>query len=339
MIEGEELYRLITAKPEMTYSITHTADFDGVGSAAIIVNYTKMPLDHIFFIGYTKEDIESAHRWISDIRPSGSTVIFTDISANDTLLPYIIRLLGEIRSNGNTIAWIDHHPWSDTAIKEIREYCDLIICGENEKYCAAELTYQIMSYGGNSAEPIAKTAHLTDFNLRTEKNKGLLDKLACTITFINHNYSGSDRMRELRRMTGIISGCDFDNEFINETFEAYTVEAERNLVLLNQNAESFQAGRYRIGIGYGKNIHTNAACALIQDKLDADISVMIFTDTGQISFRSRKGVDCSPIARAFGGNGHPNAAGANPERHNLGIEEVDALKREIVRIASSIYAM
>lgn len=338
MITEDELYQLIISNPNKLYNITHIGDFDGIGSAAILAHYAGMPVEHVIFSSYSEEEIAHMKEGILRLNPSNSTIIFSDLSINDRSISAITDILTMLKKKGNRIAWFDHHSWSKKAINEVSKFCDFIICGENPEYCGAELVYKVMSKSGTSAEKIAKTAHLTDFNLRTESNKNILDMLACTITFINYS---DDNEENLRKLVKIISNLDFENEFIKDKYSSYNTEAAKNIKLLKENMVASTTGKYKVGIGYGKHIHKNAACACIEDKLGTDIELFIDVDKGKMSIRSRNGIDCSILAKALEGGGHPQAAAAEIEDKSYlkSKDGLNDLMKILINKAKEVYAV
>ncbi len=335
MLTEDELYSLIMRSNDNLYSVTHN-DFDGIASAAVLVHYTGMRLDRVFF-NPSVDGFASVHESLIKENPHGSTIVFTDLSISDGLLGRVSNMLKFLKSNNNTVAWIDHHQLSEEVIFEASELCDFIICGEDPKHCATELIYNILSRSDQSAKEVADTAHLIDFNLMDNKNKELMDSLACSITFIN--YSGNPAPG-LRKLVDIVSKGELRSTFIKDLYSKYMKEAEANTELLKRNARSFKAGDYTIGIGYGKHIQSSAACATIHDKLNTDINVFIKTDIMSMSIRSDAGADCSILARALGGGGHPQAAGAQPPGTYNPDDKIgmDKMIEYVISTARSIYS-
>ncbi len=318
MITEDEIYQLIILNSDRLYSVTHVSDFDGIASAAILVHYTSMPIEHVIFGSQSKEEIENMNKELIRLNPSKSIILFTDISINDRVITVITDILRVLKQRGNRIAWIDHHPVSQKAIDAISEYCDFVVFGENQRYCGAELVYRIMSRKGAGAKKIAETAHLTDFNLRTERNKYLLDMLSSVVTFINYNKNNEEN---LRKLVGMVSNIDFENEYIKKKYFLYKKEAGKNRKILEGNAVAYKVGPYKIGVGYGKHLQTTSACAFIEEKLGTDMELFINLDGNRVNMRSREGVDCSILAKVLGGGGHKQASAAK-------IEEIAYLKNK-----------
>lgn len=297
-----------------------------------------MSTEHVIFSSYSEQEINHMREEILRLNPFNSTIIFSDLSINDKSISSITNILTILKKKGNTIIWFDHHPWSPKAKEAVSKLCDFIICGENPKYCASELVYKTMSKHGTSAERIAKTAHLTDFNLRTESNKHLLDMLASAISFINYN---SNNEENLRKLVKIISNLDFENGFIKEKYSLYNTESEKNIELLKENMIAFNVNGYKMGIGYSKHLQSTAACATIEEELGTDMELFINTNNKHVSMRSRKGVDCSILAKALNGGGHPQASSIEIEDKTYfdNGDRLSELIKSLIRKAEEVYAV
>jgi nanoRNase/pAp phosphatase (c-di-AMP/oligoRNAs hydrolase) len=73
-------------------------------------------------------------------------------------------------------------------------------------------------------------------------------------------------------------------------------------------------------------------------KSGSDIAAFINYSEGRCSLRSKSGVDSSYIAKAMGGNGHPQAGGfASPSSEYTGFNEKGRAKlvKRIVEVATA----
>ena len=331
-MEESEISEILLSGTRQIYNLSHQTDFDGIASAAIIMHYTGMPKNNLHFGIYTAESFGAVKDWSDRIMFRDSIFVITDMSVNDILVPDVERLLSSVKARNNMIFWIDHHPWGAEAIDKISKYADFLICGENN-VCAAELAYSILSKRSESARAIAETAHKTDFNLRTEENKGLLDMLSCAITYMCY----TNDIESLKEMVRDVSNLKLDSSLIKEKYGLYNADVEKNLSVLYGNMKKFVAGKHTIGISYSKNLQSTQGCMALKEKLDTEINIMINTDTKKINLRSADGVDCSFIAKAFGGGGHPQASGAEvPAGIDLSKKEgIEKLNQMIIEVSEA----
>ncbi len=289
------------------FCMTHAPDFDGISSAALIVHYMKAPESHLFFSYPNVEDLRDGMGALLSAGPEGSLIIFTDVSVNDDAVPYILEAIGRLKQSGNSVAWIDHHPWSEHAAKELEGACDFLLWGEGDE-CAAEKAISALGASDGYAAEIKRLAHITDFNLPLPKGEEeLILDMVRAITYLKNR---NDMTGSLRRMAGLVSRGDFRNQFILDAAQAYIRESKQEIERLKQDCSLHEVNGYRIGIGYARNIQSTQACAIIEEQLHTDIEAFINTEDYKLSLRSRKGVDCSAIASALGGGGHPQASGA-----------------------------
>ncbi len=64
----------------------------------------------------------------------------------------------------------------------------------------------------------------------------------------------------------------------------------------------------KMAVGFSKEVDSSDACRAMLDRTGADISILIKTGSRTASIRSVKS-DMTALAMAFGGGGHPHAAG------------------------------
>ncbi len=339
-MNAKDLYARLESSNPNIYNITHIADFDGVASASMLVHYLNLPVDHILFGNHQAKDFERLTEAINKVSIKNSVVLFTDLSINDVSIPTIKAIIERLKSDNNEIAWIDHHQWSDTALKEVGELCIYMIAGENPKYCAAELVFNNLFsqtiQNDDFGPKIAEIAHYADFNLKSDKYDALLYSLAGSIAYINDSVNPEEQLRE---MISYVSKGDIDNPVVKEAYAKYLQESGENIKELEKSTSSFYAGSIKVGIGYGKGIGSTQACAIIEQKEHSGISIFINKENGKISLRSIKGLECLPLAVALGGGGHPQAAGGEVSKDYLGMENwTQEFTEHVKSIAAKTYA-
>lgn len=297
--------REMAAEAKGVFCFTHAPDFDGISSAALVVRYLKAPTGNVFF-GYPHlEGLKREMGKLLSARPSGSLVVFTDIAVNDAAVPYILESISGLKQLDNRVAWIDHHPWSEYAARELEGACDFLLWGEGDE-CAAEKVISALGLSDGYAAKIGRLAHLGDFNLPGATDEPLLG-LAQAITYLK---TRGDPYPGLRELVGLVSRDDLHGSFVRDSADSYVRDSAAELSRLKDDCSLHEVNGYRIGIGYARNLQSNQACDVIEGRLRTDLEIFINTNGYHLSMRSRKGVDCSLLASALGGGGHPQAAGA-----------------------------
>ncbi len=126
-----------------TIIISHESDVDGIFSASIAL--MRFPQAKTFFTSYGKENFlrisEILYKEIIATQESGQ-VIISDLGLNDDMIDLFKEIFIFLKSNLWSITWIDHHPWSENAIKSAIEGSPVrLILDKTEKQCASDLMY------------------------------------------------------------------------------------------------------------------------------------------------------------------------------------------------------
>jgi single-stranded DNA-specific DHH superfamily exonuclease len=130
--ESESKTRKITS----LLSISHDKDVDGVVSAAIVWRYAKAKgLDFkVILTDYGSFD----QIFASVAKRRNTLIIVTDLGVDDTVLDVVKAGLHQAISNGCRIVWLDHHQWSDRAIKTILSLGNKPVLKVNHEFCASD---------------------------------------------------------------------------------------------------------------------------------------------------------------------------------------------------------
>ena len=297
------------------YSISHSQDFDGVASSAIIIKNFKIKKENLFFINYNANDVESASRYLKG-KISNGIVIVTDISMNDYLVSKFKKLIKIIKSSNSKIIWLDHHPWSEYAIKELSPLFDFGIIGENRLYCAAEIAHIIFSKNSNgSSKNLAERAHVTDFNIKKSyKNE---PNISFAINYFN--FDRNRFMDNLRTIANEASKNNYNAAIIKKAATNYNKEFDSNMNNVINNIILKDLKGHKIAFGFGRSFNSTQICANISNSVKADLIVYLKTDahTGTLR-RNCDSINCSLIANALDGGGHEFAAGFPiPKKYNI----------------------
>ncbi|MGC8568153.1 MAG: DHH family phosphoesterase [Candidatus Micrarchaeia archaeon] len=296
------------------YSITHREDLDGLGSAALLVHYYNMDTRNILFIDYSKDVFESTIQKLGKIKTKGSVFIFTDFSLNESFIKPLSNALKKISKN-NTCIWLDHHQWSNEAIKTMASYCKLMIVGENTENCATELVYKILCKNSRVGDRLAELAHASDFALDT-KDDNLLRDIAFSIKYANRFSKNPEA--DLRKLVKIIAKGDFNNPIFKELSEKYDKESKKLMKSLIESSIVIKNKKASIALGFSKRLQSTDACITLMKKHNTSIGMFCDVEDGSVHLRSKKNVDCSVIAKAMDGGGHPQACGFEVEIKDFG---------------------
>ncbi len=292
------------------YCITHKTDMDGIASAALMYKFYSVPPERIKFMEYSLDSYRDIADWLESEDMSNSVLLLTDVSFNPAASPILEPALAKLKEKGNIVVWLDHHPWFKDQIDFCKDNLSYIVVGENKLMCGTDLVYNILCKKedkDNSGMKLAEVAHIMDFNLRSESTDPLTFRLSRTITYMLWDKPNTEAY--FRKLVPIIADMDFNNDIIIDTEKRYLDEEEANLAELLSNAKTFKAGGHTITIGFGKRLQTNEACEALMLKDNSEIAAFVNYYEKRCSMRSKSNVDCSYIAKAMGGNGHPQAAG------------------------------
>ena len=300
---------------ENIISLTHASDIDGVSSAALIKMKYGVPDSNIFFADYSMKSLLSAGRGIRKALKPGTTLFITDIGINKGLAPEFIRIIKSVKGLNGSVVWFDHHFWEDSEIRNVAGGCDLAVIGENKRYCATEITYRELSVRGAFARRLSDTVHYSDFNIRPRERskRRLIGIYALSIAYYNTLGVNKRRKGLLHIVDTLCKGKFFDGRMAADAsfFE------RRNLERIAEMAKRLHYAGENIAVGFGPEMQSTQACASISEKSGRDISIYVNVKAGTCHLRSKK-ADCSIIARAFGGGGHPHACGFSIDKRKYG---------------------
>jgi uncharacterized protein len=318
-----------------TMVVSHADDIDGVGSASLLKLRYHLDSRDLFFVNHSKSDFENAFSRIAPRLGKGAIVFFTDLSLNDNLTGLVSLFIRSVNSKGGAVVWLDHHYWSDAAIKEIATRCEVAIVGENKCACATDITKRYARLTGDFVERFVGLVHCIDLYLGfdSQPNPAWARSAARTYTMcINHLGRGDSfdaRQKRLRRVADVISSGRFFDKRMRDAAKSYERTNNRRIKALLGSMEVVSG---KMAVAFSKEVDSSDACRAMMDKTDADIGILVKTGSRTASIRSVKS-DISSLAMAFGGGGHPHAAGFEVSRaYNLSkATGRERLMNEIVR--------
>ena len=189
-----------------TLVVSHADDIDGVGSAALLKIRYHLDSKDLFFVNHSRIDFESAIRRIAPRLGKGAIVFFTDLSLNENLIGPVSKFVSSVNSKGGAVVWLDHHYWSDEAIKEIAARCEVAVVGENSCACATDITKKYTRLTGNFVERFVSLVHCIDLFLGfdSQPNPAWSRSAARTYTMsINRLGSGGSFDAKQKRLRGV----------------------------------------------------------------------------------------------------------------------------------------
>jgi len=186
-------------------NITHR-DLDGIISAALVKKC--FPNVKIVFSGPRR-----IVKTLKKIRGEFGHLIITDIGVNEPLIDNIVTTLRRLKQKGWKITWIDHHTWSQDAIKKIGETINEILIGKANAAC--ELVADYLSLNDEVSKKLVEIGVDADTaNYELEESKyldpivkkeklalKLIDQLSKGIIYQSNLYLEGKRRYEKFRLT------------------------------------------------------------------------------------------------------------------------------------------
>jgi oligoribonuclease NrnB/cAMP/cGMP phosphodiesterase (DHH superfamily) len=288
-----------------TIVISHNADIDGIGCAALFkMKYGTRDAD-IFLIDYSTEALWAVEKSIRRMKPKATDLFVTDLSANDEKVGLFLSIISVIKRGGGKVRWFDHHPWSVSSARKISKECETIICGERDE-CASEITARQLKMKGKFVSDFLKVCHASDFNLkpRDRRSQSLIKTYALGIARYNIGQKANELIK-LKALANTISNGKMTNtDLVSAAREFEKVSKERISVM----KKGLVPVGGNIAVGFAKSLQSTNACYHIIKASGKDIGIFINLDAKKGNIRSIKR-DISPLAMSLGGGGHPHASG------------------------------
>lgn len=310
--------------------ISHRRDFDGIASAAELSRFLRDSVEKMLFTNPGRAEMLST---VSKLDQAENTDIYiADVSMSADGYEELCSKFGIIKSRGNRIIWVDHHPWPEAAALKMKPIAEILIYGEDKDRCAAELINEKFCAGDEICKKLSSLAHLTDFNLRPEDKDldGDLVRISQCIAFLDRDDQHSNELRNAMVesvATGLIKGG-----IIDQIYAEYKKSEEKNLKMLKDTATSIGIGKYKIGIAFADNLQSNMACARIKEITGANIQIFVTTKDWSAHVRSDNGINSSLLSFELGGNGHEMASGFTLK---ITQKQMDKAIEEYVNIVST----
>jgi oligoribonuclease NrnB/cAMP/cGMP phosphodiesterase (DHH superfamily) len=297
--------------------LSHIADMDGIGSAALIRMRFGMPLENIFFSGYGADDLREAEAGLRRLYGKRILLFIMDISPESETLYIFQNIVRNVHRGGGSVVVLDHHLWKKEMIRKIASKCDLAVIGENKKMCAAELARKLTGLQDRFVSEFTDIVHHGDFNIgiRKKRQAELSEIYMMSINHCNMSKSYHARIRKLRHIADVISSRRFSDKGMREAaFEFRRINSNR---IENMLTDLYHISD-KIAVGFSRQVDATEACRDIIRKAKVDIGIVINLDHGKGSIRSVES-DTLRFANELGGGGHPHASGFNIDlrEHNF----------------------
>ncbi len=291
--------------------LSHASDIDGVGSSALIKAKYGIPASMLFFADYSKQSLGYVDSKLAGIYKNGIVLFITDLGVNDSLIAAYRKILLAVKKGGGKVVWFDHHPWSDRAVKELASLCDTAVIGENEKYCATEITYKELGMAGGFYRDFVRLVHYSDFNItpRSRAVYGRIGVYALGITSYGILQSRDAMTMKLRHVAEVISkGRYYDSKIKADALRFERLNRDRISKMLKEMLLYPHAA-----IGFSSHVQSTAGCTALMKRSGKEIGIYVNTSNmrGHIRCEDK---DISVLAGALGGGGHPHASGFNVPR-------------------------
>lgn len=308
----------MTYKPDIV--ITHYPCSDGATAEAIIRNYYEDDLDTIEFIrgDYADKEIDAL---IDRVR--GKHVLMADFS-------YKSKDLQGLMSSSESIVILDHHVTAEKELenfkmKELDSVDNIDSILEDQKCiaffdmeeCGASMTWKFFY----PDQPIPYfVERIKDIDLGRRK----MDRA--------NDFLWFSRSIELTGEAYLEYLFAKEKDFV-PLFDMGSAVASYVNVATKRTVESAIEGEYE-GFTFKFVVSDYAFVSEVSNGFvaeDFDLGITgYFTKQGfGLSIRSKKGVDCSILAKALGGGGHKQASGVNITYEDLP-EFIDAMQEAIV---------
>ncbi len=307
-----------------------------MASASLLVRNYGMPIENIVFVDYGGGEFDRAMESLSGIESGGNVLVITDFSMTGLNTKIMNRVLSDFKMLGNSIVWLDHHPWDESIIRRAARYCDMMIVGENPLFCGAELTYRLLCSRDHYSDELMRITHLADFWLRSKskRDNDLVNKIAFGIKHIRSYSDSEDRLREF--VLDLARGR-MHSKVISDAYRGYIKKTRPRLKEMLDSCSLIEVNGIRIGVGFARVLSAQEACMAIIDRKKCDIGIYISTDHMHGSMRSLRdsrswGIDILKLAESFSGGGHPLAAGFTIEHDGYDVSKMSDRKAVVDRI-------
>ena len=300
--------------------VTHESDVDGIFSASIAL--MRYPQSKLVFSSYGKESFlrisDLIYREVVSTQGNG-LVIFTDLGLNDDSISSISDTFSFLISNSWSVLWIDHHPWSESALNLFDKNKALqLVLDKGGNKCASELIYEHLLYGNSRASQLASMAHTSDYLLKDQEIPPLPELIVYYRTL--PNFYPKLTLLAKRVSDGVLWDTDMQADY--NVYVTLRNDAKSNSLKMVRIQE-LSGGLKMAVVPVSPFIQTSLFSEEIFQKTIADVA-FFFNKEAKVSIRRNNPlIECNKIANELiEGGGHEYAAGAKMKSDPGQIKEV-----------------
>ena len=251
----------------------------------------------VALVGAGPYSLDEALENVAEHAPTGIDLYVCDLCPDE--YAWIAEELAAAVEIASSVAWYDHHQWSDETAAAVREAGVDLVVGESDEECTVDVTLRSLDYDFD--ERWAELAAVTRDHDLWLKEDPRSDDLA--------DYAYWTDPEEYVTVVGRF-GVDLP-AVVEEYIELRRVEKEELIEAAVSRAETKQVGPWTVGVTYGRCSQNEVAEALRQDGADAAVVVK---PAGSASIRGSEGFErAHEVAGHVNGGGHPKAAGCKPD--------------------------
>jgi len=328
MSDERESESKIVKKITSLHSISHDKDVDGLNSAAIVWRYAKSKgLD----FSVTLTDYGAFEPVFSSLASRRNTlIVVSDLGMDDTTLDTVVTSLKRAISQGCKIVWLDHHQWSEKAIKAILALPNKPVLKINHDFCASEIVHKVLMPRDDISAELARIAHDTDFNIREIDGATALTDAVSVIRFgaIDRREDVSDALYPVlsklaeKGLDGVWDDKSkkFKDTLLDKRVDHYRKDKKKKMrKAIAGHCDNVIHDRLVrvVEIPSGVTSTDMGTFAAIEENLQIDgkslkVADLLFMLSQGGMLGIRRGHDtvlCNIVAKQFNGGGHPFAAG------------------------------
>ena len=285
---------------------SHESDLDGLYSAAI--GLMRYPQATTVFLGYGAENFSKLGNFIySATRYSPSEcgqIVIADLGLNDDLIETCRKTFSDAVLKGWKVMWVDHHPWSQQAIEEVKPFVEIVLDASGRK-CAAELMYETLLPDNILAAKLASMAHTMDFFTRDQYLTPISELIRYYQTFPDFYYRLSNIA--VKSAKGILWDVEMQSDY--NSYVHLRDEAKSQVFA---SLQIRLVGRFKVAyVPSSPYLQISLFSEEVFANTKADLA-MFYSIKGKVSIRrNNDSISCRMVAANLPeGGGHDYAAGA-----------------------------
>ncbi|MGC9208408.1 MAG: DHHA1 domain-containing protein [Nitrososphaeria archaeon] len=310
----------------MNVIISHSADLDGVSSAALLIR--KFMESGEPYLVYLRDYSDGEEVYPTEItRIPDVRVYIADVS---THLKHIDAVVNRIKLTKGRVEWTDHHETTEE-IKRTLISAGVELYHDKDSGSASVLVEKRYELRGEIYRQIADAGFQADtLKIKDDYVKALVD----LIDYFNYLEKRIPRVRLERLAVQIAikgpSEVVKEDDYV-ELLKHYRDLKQKALEEVLETVRIYDLHGYKLAIAYATSLVSGTqAASKLEENVSADL-YLIIKDEGGMSFRRSKAcrVNLVPLANIFGGGGHEYAAGADLGR--------TVARDEFNRVADEVY--